>query len=141
MSHEILKKNLEFLMKHYNVDVNTLEKKAGVRKNNVYNIIKDKSKEPSAELVQSVADVFDLTVKDLLTDSKIYPALTSRDLDLLVSITKNICNELKTENVTVAFHQAISLIREVFDYCYGHDTSNADIKFIKWTIKNKFNKH
>lgn len=141
MSHEILKKNLAFLMQQYNLDVNTLEKKAGVRKNNVYNIIKDKSKEPGAELVQAVADVFNLTVKDLLTDTKLYTSLTSRDLDLLTSISKNVCNEIKAQNITVSFHQTISLIKETFDYCYGHDTSTADTKFIKWTIKNKYNKN
>lgn len=138
MSHEILKKNIELLMEQYGFDIVSLEKKAGLRKNAVYNIVKDKSKEPAVALVQSIADVFDLTVKDLLTPAELHSTLTSRDLDLLANATRSVCNELKAENITIKFNQIISLVKEAYDYSYDHPTSAADAKFIKWTIKNKY---
>lgn len=138
MSHEILKKNIELLIEQYGFDIVSLEKKAGLRKNAVYNIVKDKSKEPAVALVQAIADVFDLTVKDLLTPAELHSTLTSRDLDLLANVTRSVCNELKADNITIKFNQIIALVKEAYDYSYDHPTSAADVKFIKWTIKNKY---
>lgn len=138
MSHEILKKNIELLMQQYGYDIVSLEKKAGLRKNAVYYIVKDKSKEPAVALVQSVADVFDYTIKDLLTPPELHSNLESKDLDLLTNTTRSVCSELKAENISIKFNQIIALVKEAYDYSHGHQTSAADTKFIKWIIKNKY---
>ena len=51
MSYTTLQKNLERIVKDRNYQITELERKAGLKKNNIYNIIKGISKKPSAELL------------------------------------------------------------------------------------------
>ncbi|WP_375327172.1 helix-turn-helix domain-containing protein [Candidatus Tisiphia endosymbiont of Nemotelus uliginosus] len=139
MSYTALQKNLEKLIKDHNYQIADLERKAGLRKNNIYNIIKGISKKPSAELLQAVADVFGLTVKDLFTmATSSYPSLTSEDLDLLTTVAQQVIAEIKAQQLKVSGMDVTSIINEVFDYSVESKLPVADEKFIKWILKQKY---
>ena len=74
MSYTTLQKNLEKIIKDRNYQITELERRAGLKKNNIYNILKGISKKPSAELLQAVADALGVTVKDLYN-----PSVETRD--------------------------------------------------------------
>ncbi len=139
MSYTALQKNLEKLIKDHNYQIADLERKAGLRKNNIYNIIKGISKKPSAELLQAVADVFGLTVKDLFTmPTQSSPSLTSEDLDLLTTVAQQVIAEIKVQQLKVSGIDVTSIINEVFDYSVESQLPIADEKFIKWILKQKY---
>ncbi len=138
MSYSALQKNLEKLMKDHNYQISDLERKAGLRKNNIYNIIKGVSKKPSAELLQAVADVFGLTVKDLYSmPTPVYPALTSEDFDLLIKVTQKVIEEFKLLELKVSCRDVTSIINEMFDCAYENKDYDPT-PVIKWTLKQKF---
>ncbi|OZG31475.1 MULTISPECIES: helix-turn-helix domain-containing protein [Rickettsieae] len=140
MSYNALQKNLEKLIKDHNYQIADLERKAGLRKNNVYNIIKGISRKPSAELLQAVADVFGLTVKDLFTmPTESYPFLTSEDLDLLIKVAEQVIIEIKAQQLSVSCNDATLIINEVFNYSSESKLTLPDEKFIKWVLKHKYN--
>ncbi|MDN3031260.1 MAG: helix-turn-helix transcriptional regulator [Candidatus Tisiphia sp.] len=140
MSYNALQKNLEKLIKDHNYQIADLERKAGLRKNNVYNIIKGISRKPSAELLQAVADVFGLTVKDLFTmPTESYPFLTSEDLDLLIQVAEQVIIEIKAQQLSVSCNDATLIINEVFNYSSESKLTLPDEKFIKWVLKHKYN--
>ncbi len=139
MSYNALQKNLEKLIKDHNYHIADLERKAGLRKNNIYNIIKGISKKPSAELLQAVADVFGLTVKDLFTmPTESYPSLTSEDLDLLIKVAEQVIVEIKAQQISVSCNDVTSIINEVFSYSSESKLTLPDEKFIKWVLKQKY---
>ncbi len=139
MSYAALQKNLEKLIKEHNYQIADLERKAGLRKNNIYNIIKGISKKPSAELLQAVADVCGLIVKDLFTTpTSSYPSLTSEDLDLLTTVAQQVIAEIKAQQFKLSCIDVTSIINEVFNYSVESKLSVADEKFIKWILKQKY---
>lgn len=139
MSYNTLQKNLEKLIKDNNYQIADLERKAGVRKNNIYNIIKGISKKPSAELLQAVADVFGVTIKDLFTiPTTSYPSLTPEDLDLLIKVAERVILEIKAQRLNVSCVDVTLMINEVFNYSSESKLPTPDEKFIKWILKQKY---
>ena len=62
------------------------------------------SKKPSAELLQAVADIFGLTVKNLFTiPTASYPSLIPEDLDLLKKVSEQVINEIKAQQLNVSW--------------------------------------
>ena len=65
MSYQILKRNLETIIKQKCLNITELERKAGLKKNNIYNITRGLSKNPSIETIQRIADALGITLKEL----------------------------------------------------------------------------
>ena len=96
MSYTTLQKNLGKIIKDRNYQITELERKAGLKKNNIYNILKGMSKKPSAELLQAVADALGVTVKDLYNPSvETRDYLNNEDFDLMEKVIKTIIEEVK----------------------------------------------
>ncbi|WP_371222129.1 helix-turn-helix domain-containing protein [Orientia tsutsugamushi] len=67
MSHLIIKKNIERLLKEKNWRVADLENKIG-QSRSVTNIFRGTSKNPTIEVLQSIADAFNVEIQELLLD-------------------------------------------------------------------------
>jgi transcriptional regulator with XRE-family HTH domain len=141
MSHNALQENLQRLIKDRNYPISEIEKIAGQKRNSVYNIIRGVSKKPSAELLQAIADVFGVTVKDLYkppSDNII--ELGSTNLDLFVKITYAIVTEIRDNSINMPCSKITEFINEVYEYCTSSEISEPDQKFIKWLLKQKYSK-
>ena len=141
MSYSILQRNLEKLIRDKNYHITELERKIGAKKNSVYNILSGASKKPSAELLQSIADSFGITVKDLYSTETYDPYfLTEADMLLMQNISSEIKKELLRSSVKATWVDFANLLKESFDYSIISPEKQLDEKFIKWLIQKKFSK-
>src|SRR5476651_370756 len=70
MSTQIAKQ-ISTRMRAKNLTLSTLEREAGLTTHFVQSILRGKSKKPSAESLQAIADVLGCTVKDLLDKNEL----------------------------------------------------------------------
>jgi len=138
-NNSTLQKNLDSLITANNYQISELERKTGVGKNNIYNIVKGVTKKPSAEVLQAIADFFNVTVRDLLAEPKsIDPSLKYEDFDLLSTIFASIIKELKNNQLEIPCSEVTAMLNEAFLYSKDSNSSIADEKFIKWLIRYKY---
>jgi transcriptional regulator with XRE-family HTH domain len=100
-------KHISTRMRAKNLSLSELEKEAGLKRHTVQNIMRGRSKRPSADILQAVADVLGCSVKDLLTPqeasyeedlSQSNKELLSREYDhpnLFLDIVNFVNNALK----------------------------------------------
>lgn len=141
MSYATLQKNLEKIIKERNYQVTELERKAGLKKNNIYNILKGISKKPSAELLQAVADALGVTVKDLYNptaETRNY--LNEDDFALIEKIIKNVIEEIRNLGLKVTEVDLVNVVLEVFNYSKPDSQKELDKKFINWILQQRVHK-
>lgn len=141
MSYTTLQKNLEKIIKDRNYQITELERRAGLKKNNIYNILKGISKKPSAELLQAVADALGVTVKDLYNPSaETTDYLNNDDFELMEKVLKNIIEEVKNLKLKVTEVDLVNIILEVFNYSKPDPKKELDRKFINWILQQRIQK-
>ncbi|WP_342278549.1 helix-turn-helix transcriptional regulator [Candidatus Tisiphia endosymbiont of Myopa tessellatipennis] len=141
MSYTTLQKNLDKIIKDRNYQVTELERKAGLKKNNIYNILKGISKKPSAELLQTVADVLGVTVKDLYNpfiETKNY--LNNDDFELMEKILKTVIEEIKNLKLEVTEVDLVNIMLEVFNYSKPEPKKELEKRFINWILQQRIQK-
>ncbi|WP_341754356.1 helix-turn-helix transcriptional regulator [Candidatus Tisiphia endosymbiont of Dioctria rufipes] len=135
MSYTTLQKNLDKIIKDRNYQVTELERKAGLKKNNIYNILKGISKKPSAELLQTVADLLGVTVKDLYNpfiETKNY--LNNDDFELMEKVLKTVIEEIKNLKLEVTEVDLVNIMLEVFNYSKPEPKKELEKRFINWIL-------
>src|SRR3989442_5684733 len=68
-----LARQIEARLKAKNMSVLELERMAGLKGHGVRNIVRGKSKKPSAQSLDAIGDMLGCTVKELLTLNDIFP--------------------------------------------------------------------
>lgn len=141
-----LAKQISVRMKAKNFSILTLEREAGLKTHAVRNILRGKSKRPSADILQAVSDVLGCTVKDLLQNQEIFQEeefAESKDEQLnetyaypsLYLDTVQFVNHVlqqKGHNVTVK--QALTCFEEIYFHSAQKDPTKVDKEFGEWWI-------
>jgi transcriptional regulator with XRE-family HTH domain len=136
-----------------------LEKLAGLKHSSVQNIIRGRSKNPSIDIITSIARVLNCTVEDLLSNHPFDPQLSRTntldathkhlpnqteltsffennwDISLYIEASENIFKLLKNSKIEVDYNNFIFLVTEVYKYSWSH--KKIDKKFTAWLIQNK----
>ncbi|MBA3814344.1 MAG: helix-turn-helix transcriptional regulator [Alphaproteobacteria bacterium] len=124
----------------------TLEKEAGVRPHAVQNILRGKSKKPSAELLQAVADVLGCNVKDLLRPKESYDEeelSSSRkeflshaydNPDLFVETVQFVNAALREKENSLTIEQFMRCVEEIYIQSLQKDPNQVDEDFAEWWI-------
>ncbi|WP_341764063.1 helix-turn-helix transcriptional regulator [Candidatus Tisiphia endosymbiont of Beris chalybata] len=139
MSHLIIKKNIERLLKERDWRVADLENKIG-QSRSVTNIFRGASKNPTIEVLQAIAKALDVDLQELLLDHD------SNDSVLNIALLRDTCNKIINEleginyPITVKYSNIFTLIREVYEYSTQLNLVKADDNFTKWLI-HKHYKH
>jgi hypothetical protein len=143
MTDSVLQRNLARLLKEQDIQVHELERMAGLKKNNVYYILKGISKKPSAEIIQSIASTLGVSINDLLENpvarEEIY--LTDKHTKLITDIIQKLEQQRIASGLKLKYSQLISLVGEVYNYALTSGVLEADEKFIRWTLQNYAIKH
>ena len=133
-------------MRAKNFSVNTLEKEAGLKTHAVRNILRGKSKRPSAETMQAVADVLGCTVKDLLENQEVFQIEGSEELkseamsktyerpDLLLETVKVVNAKLQKRGSQVTTKQVLTCIEEVYLSSLQANAAKVAEGFADWFI-------
>jgi len=133
MSHLIIKSNIERLLKEKEWRVADLERKIG-QSRSVTNIFRGHSKNPTIEVLQSIAKAFDVEIQELLLEHD------NEDSVLNVSLLRDTCDKIIKElesveyPIILKYSNVFSLLKEVYEYSVQLGLNKADENYIKWTI-------
>lgn len=142
-----LAKQISIRMKARNLSVASLEKEAGLKTHAVRNILRGKSKKPSAEILQAVSDVLGCSVKDLLEDQDLFSEeqndfiADSEFLNenyeypkLLLETTQFVNDYISENQYEFTNQQVIKSIEEIFLYSLKKDPRKVDQTYGRWFL-------
>lgn len=137
-----LQMQLKMRMESLNLSAAALERKANLKIHAVRNILLGKSKRPSGETLQSIADALGCSVKDLFSPGEINNLSFFKDEEksnvlntALFLASTEIALQLFTEkDFKPTLEQTISLIKEIYSYSYKNNVMKVDENFAKWLI-------
>jgi transcriptional regulator with XRE-family HTH domain len=133
MSAEIIKRNIIRILDERDWSLPELEKKAGTNRN-IYELIRGRNTNPSAQLVRQVAHTLNVDYKELLEDYDEEEYI--KDYSLLAEAYILIIEELELLplNVNVSYSSFNLLVQEVCSYATQLGNKNIDRQFVKWSI-------
>jgi transcriptional regulator with XRE-family HTH domain len=143
-----LQKQLSARIEASNFSVNALEKKAGLKRSAIRNILQGFSKKPSADVLLSIAAALNCTVDDLIgsrgsgdaVSSSIKPASKPRNLHawndaLYIEVVKLVSKILHEKDLQLKSEQVIALINESYKYSLDKGSDEVDVDFTKWLVE------
>jgi len=138
MSDTVLQKNLYKFIKERNIQITELERKAKLKKNSVYNIVKGISRKPSAEILQTIADTLGVSIKDLYDPNiKVNDYLNEDDYSLLEKILPEIIKTINKLNLVVSEIEFSQVLSEVFRYYRPVSDEIIKNEVIEWILQQR----
>ena len=128
-----------------NLSVAALEKKAGVANHAVRNILRGKSKRPSAEVLLAVADVLGCSINDLMVKEEIFDntgysgdkqGILNSDYspsDLMEQVVKVVNGKVFQKRKKLSLRQFLDCVEEVYIHALQKD-GGVDGGYADWFI-------
>ncbi len=150
----ILQQQLQLRMEEKRVSPEELEQQAGLKLSSVRNILRGRSKKPSAESLIAIARVLGCSVEELydlkekqsgksFQSSRKYPE-NLKDIPLFLKTMTEVTHILE-QNVNegtfqndISLDEIFSTISEIYFYSLKNSTPNVDRKFAEWVIEKNF---
>jgi transcriptional regulator with XRE-family HTH domain len=134
MRSVVIKNNITRLLKERDWTISDLEKKLGLNRS-VSNILRGTSKNPTIELLTSVAKAFNIEINDLLEEPV---KNTGTDTKLLLETCAVVINQIDSMSVSknLSYNIVISIIKKVYEYSIQLDLKTIDKNFVQWTISS-----
>lgn len=144
-----LARQIEARMKAKNISILTLEREAGLKGHGVRNIVRGKSKKPSAESLQAISDILGCTVKDLLGFKELFDDtnLPTRESilslpykqtpllsEVMAFVTTNWNKGGENGDKTLTTHQLLTCINEIYTHSRQRSTDHMDQNFAQWYL-------
>ncbi len=142
----LIARQIAIRMKAKNLSIPHLEKEANLATHAVRNILRGKSRRPSGELLQAIADALGCTVRDLLTDEqRIFeendPAESQEELldspckqKLMAETFKTVQCKITEKKRELTARQVLSSIQEIYLHSLEKDPEKVDDAFADWFI-------
>ena len=140
---------VQIRMTAQNISIPVLESKAGLKTHAVRNILRGKSKNPSAFNLQAIADVLGCSVKDLLATpevleegshavslEKVLQATYSKydKKHLLPEVLKTVEALLQKQRKNLTIEQLLICVRETYLHSLQKDPTKVDREFAEWFL-------
>ena len=137
-----LQMQLKMRMENLNLSAAALERKANLKIHAVRNILLGKSKRPSGETLQSIADALGCSVKDLFSSTEINNHSFNEekkktdifDASLFLASTETALKLFTEKDFKPTLEQTISMIKEIYSYSYKNNLMKVDENFAKWLL-------
>jgi len=143
-----LKTQIRDRMEAKNLSINALERRPGLNRSAVRNILQGFSKNPSIEILSSVAAALDCTINDLVApgeaggySEKVMGEGSAKtresymwDEDLYHDVIKVVSELAKEQNLNLDFGQITNLANENYKYAISKKSKHADRDFCKWLM-------
>lgn len=146
-----LARQIEARLRAKNMTVLELERLAGLKGHGVRNIIRGKSKKPSAQSLDAIGDMLGCTVKELLTLNDIFPEdenMPTREevleskfkpTPLLNEVTAFVMNNWnkggENHNQVLNMQQILSSIHEITLNSLQRSLDHMDENFARWYLR------
>ena len=131
-------------MKAKNLSIATLEREAGLKTHAVRNILRGKSKRPSAELLQAVADVLGCSVRDILTTQENFLQGENEEAHVLNAPythreifyeTVQVLNQkIEEKNLILSVKQFLTCVEAVYLHALQREAPSVDSAFANWFV-------
>jgi transcriptional regulator with XRE-family HTH domain len=133
-------------MKAKNISIVELEAKAKLKTHAVRNILRGKSKSPSAVNLQAIADALGCSVKDLLTTPEVLeesPPLSLEEVlhgkytaydkqGLFPEVVKTVNEYVQKQKKDLTIDQFLTSVKEIYLHSLQKDPKKVDRDFAKW---------
>lgn len=134
-------------MRAKHLSIPELESQAGLKTHAVRNILRGKSKNPSAVNLQAIADVLGCSVKDLLETpevleegpqtaslEKVLQATYSKydKKHLLPEVVKTVETLVQKQKKDLTIEQFLTSVKEIYLHSLQKDPTKVDIDFAEW---------
>ena len=131
MTHTIIKRNINRLLKEKNCKVSEIEKKIGSSRS-VTSILKDKSKTPTIEVLQAIANAFNVNIEEIINEPVLIGGANTK---LLLNVCNEVIKEIESLNSpNLGYLNTLSIIKEVYEYSIHLNLEKVDLNFVKWTV-------
>lgn len=134
MRSATIKENITRLLKERDWSISDLERRLGLNRS-VSNILRGSSKNPTIELLTSIAKAFNIEINDLLEEPSIN---TGTDTKLLLETCTVVLNQIDSmpSSKQLSYNIVISIIKKVYEYSVQLNLKNIDKNFVQWTISS-----
>ena len=133
-------------MKAKNISITSLEREAGLKTHSVRNILRGKSKRPSAEILQAVADVLGCSVRDLLTGQGLFHGEKGEASQKVLLDTPYIHKQvfydtvqilnqkIDEKHLSLSVKQFLTCVEEIYLHALQSKEPAVDQVFVDWFI-------
>ena len=134
-------------MKAKNISIATLEREAGLKTHSVRNILRGKSKKPSAEILQAVADVLGCSVRDLLTGHGLFHGEEGEPsqkvlLDgpythkqVFYDTVQVLNQKIEEKHLSLSIKQFLTCVEEIYLHALQSKELAVDQVFVDWFLE------
>jgi len=148
MKLSFLAENIQTRLNEQKLSVSEFERLAGLKRSAVSNILTGKSKNPTIEVVISIANRLGCSIEELL-DAGLAESRATRSLNvnpknseeslLFFEIANLLLDKLKTLGFHPSFSNFTNCFKELFFYAtHSHTDKFKDDDFLLWLIKSHF---
>ena len=137
-----LQRILQDYMDQHGLSVAAMEREAGLRLNVVRNILRGQSKRPTAETLQSLANLMGCTIQDLLSEegnkvgTKTYGASETviSDPKLLKEVLDVVFQVCDKKGAQLTMKQLSPVLDEIYTYSAQKSPPEVDKTFVEWYL-------
>lgn len=144
----VIQEQLKLRMESKSLSPASLEKKAGLKRGVIGNILRGSSKSPTSDTLVAIANILGCSIDDLLNrETTKHPPLFSLEQnissppsqtpwcsDLYLKTVSNIVATLKNKNLEISAEKATILIKEIYHYSLSKNKDDVDKDFSEWLI-------
>lgn len=147
MKASSLADNIQMKLNQQKISISEFERSAGLKRSAVANILTGKSKNPTIEVVISIAKRLGCTVEDLIGSGESDKGSRSIDVNpetlderkLFIDIGVLLLNKLDELGIQPSFTNFTNCFKEIFFYAtHSHKNRFKEEDFLLWIIKSHF---
>ena len=138
-----LRKKIKELLNEQNISASALEKKASIGPSSLQNILQGRVKNPSIDIIKSIANALGYTVSELLEETSESDRFINLfkeknwNQKLYLNILKNIVDIYENNSLKVTKLNILETVESIYDYCIQYNKPLPDKEFIEWTVLQK----
>lgn len=136
-----LQEQIQSRMESKQLTVHALERKAGLNRSAVRNILQGFSKKPSADVLITIADALDCTIEDLIgaENANGLSGIKTRNThiwndQLYINAVKTVSKYISDKGSQLKSDRIIGLVNETYKYSLDKNSDTIDQDFTKWLV-------
>lgn len=137
MTHALIKDNIKRLLKEKNWKVATVENQLGSGRV-ITSILRGNSKNPTIEVLQSIANAFNVEVQDLLNEQDTNDSVNPQLLKDACTAVLNEISNIPQTSPKPSLNTIFGWIKEIYQYSIHMNKNEIDLTFTQWVIQRNF---
>lgn len=129
----MLQKRLKELMQTHKLTTASLEKKTGLSRNAINNILTGSSANPSVHTLRQIAKALNVSIESMIADNISDIGYLKKEQHLaLADVSKAVLTQIIAKELHLSLDNTLAIIKEVFTYTIKSSPPSVDTRFIDW---------